>query len=290
MKKSRSQRSKKPANKVTRKIGQKAALPERRLPATPPKELFDDMITRTSGEPWVHLATGKELARWAKEDEVRYNQGNRQAEKYLFFRRIFDFLNENEIRGDYHEYGCHRCRTFRMALTEARRHNLADMRFWAFDSFEGLPTPTTETSVSKWTTGALTTSERQFMDLVKSHGIYVDKVSTVKGFYDQSLTSELQQRMMAKENKIALVTVDCDLYESAVPVFNFIEPLLQEGSVIYMDDLFVGTKGSPARGVARAFLEFQQRSQWRFIRHMDVSWWGRSYIAVAGDLPRIGVL
>lgn len=247
-----------------------------------------DQIIKLTGEPWVRLADSKELARWKKLDEIRYNQGNRQAEKLDMFRKVFDFLYENEIKGDYHEYGSHRCRTFRMALTEARRHSIDDMKFWAFDSFEGLPDPTTETSVSKWVSGALTTSEQEFHALVKAHGIYTDRINTVKGFYDRSLTPTLQKTMAKKENKIALVTVDCDLYESAVPVFKFIEPLLQEGSVIYMDDLFVGTKGSPKRGVARAFLEFQKRSKWHFIRHMDVSWWGRTYIAVK-DAPN-GVL
>ena len=94
-------------------------------------------------EPWIRLADGEELASWSKQEEIIYNQRNRQAEKYLFFRRIFDFLTENEIHGDYHEFGCHRARTFRMALTEARRHNLDSMKFWAFDSFEGLPMPVT---------------------------------------------------------------------------------------------------------------------------------------------------
>jgi hypothetical protein len=65
-------------------------------------------------------------------------------------------------------------------------------------------------------------------------------------------------------------------------VFNFIEPLLQDGTVIYMDDLFVGNKGNPGRGVARAFLEFQARSKFRFSRHLDIGWWGRSYVAIAG--------
>src|SRR5262245_46473013 len=207
--------------------------------STKPAATERDTIARLADEPWVRLADGRELARWTKQDEIRYNQGNRQTEKMLFFRRTFDFLNENEIRGDYHEYGCHRCRTFRMTLTEARRHNLDQMKFWAFDSFEGLPDLTTDTSVSKWTRGALTTSEQEFQSLVRQHGIYADKVETIKGFYSDSLTPALQSRFQ-KENKIALVTVDCDLYESAVPVFNFIEPLLQAGSVIYMDDLFVG--------------------------------------------------
>lgn len=246
------------------------------------ERLKGDEIERLDGEPWVRLANGAELASWSKDDEIRYNQTNRQTEKYLFFRRVFDFLHENEIKGDYHEYGCHRCRTFRMTLTEARRHNLNDMNFWAFDSFEGLPTPTTETSVTKWTQGQLTTSESQFKDLVNEHGVYVDRVKTVKGFFDASLTAERQKHFIDKEGKIALVTVDCDLYESAVPVFDFIEPLLQDGSVIYMDDLFVGNKGNPARGVARAFLEFQGRSRFRFMRHLDIGWWGRSYIAIAG--------
>lgn len=252
--------------------------------------LENDAITLLDHEPWVRLANGRELAKWSKQDEIRYNQGNRQREKYLFFRRVFDFLHENEIRGDYHEFGCHRCRTFRMALTEARRHNLNDMKFWAYDSFEGLPAPTTETSVTKWTSGALTTSEASFQGLVKEHGIYTDKVTTVKGFYSDSLTPKLRDRMSNQEQKIALVTVDCDLYESAVPVFDFIDPLLQDGSVIYMDDLFVGNKGNPTRGVARAFLEFQKRSKWRFIRHLDVSWWGRTYIARTADDGIDGVI
>lgn len=243
---------------------------------------MSDEIQRLTGEPWVKLANGRELATWSKDDEIRYNQGNRQSEKYLFYRRTFDFLHENEIVGDYHEYGCHRARTFRMCLTEARRHNLDKMKFWAFDSFEGLPTPTTETSVTKWTQGALTTSEGQFMEMIREHGIYADRVKTVKGFYDKSLTPALQKQMIEKEAKLALVNVDCDLYESAVPVFDFMEPLLQDGTVIYMDDLFVGNKGNPGRGVARAFLEFQGRSKFRFARHLDIGWWGRSYVAISG--------
>ncbi|HXF54899.1 MAG TPA: TylF/MycF/NovP-related O-methyltransferase [Hyphomicrobiaceae bacterium] len=246
------------------------------------RTLTDQCITRLRSEPWVELAQGDDLAGWGKEEEIRYNQANRQTEKYRFFRRVFDYLKENEIGGDYHEYGCHRARTFRMALTEARRHGLDGMRFWAFDSFAGLPDPVSETSVSKWTKGALTTSESEFLAMIAGHGIYVERVKTVPGFYAHSLDGERQRHFIEKENPIALVTVDCDLYESALPVFEFIEPLLQDGSVVYVDDLFVGNKGNPGRGVARAFLEWQRRSRWRFLRHLDVGWWGRSYIAVDG--------
>ena len=170
-----------------------------------------DTMTRiepTTVEPWVKLATGAELVAWGRDEEIAYNQSSRQTEKALFYRRAFDFLTDNRVRGDYHEYGCHRCRTFRMALTEARRHNVADMKFYAFDSFEGLPDPVTDTSVEIWRRGALTTSEEEFQRLVREHGIYVERVHTVKGFYGDSLTRALRGRLLEHENKIALVTID----------------------------------------------------------------------------------
>ncbi|MBI3706225.1 MAG: class I SAM-dependent methyltransferase [Proteobacteria bacterium] len=236
-------------------------------------------IEPVAGEPWVKLADGAALAHWTREDEIALNQANRQTEKYGFFVKAFDFLTENRVRGDYHEFGCHRCRTFRMALTEARRHNQDQMKFFAFDSFAGLPDAASDPSVELWKRGALATSEGEFMQMVREHGIYADRVVTIKGFYADSLTPALQRRFRDNENKIALVNIDCDLYESAVPVFDFIEPLLQEGSVLYIDDMFSGYKGSPAKGVARAFREFRARSRFKFVRHLDIGWWGRSYIA-----------
>ena len=242
-------------------------------------------------EPWVRLADGASLAGWRREDEIAYNQANRQAEKYRFFVKAFDYIKDQRLKGDYHEYGCHRVRTFRMALTEARRHTLEDMNFYAFDSFEGLPQTTSNPVHHVWSSpGALTTSQEEFMRIVAEHGIYVDRVKTVKGFYADSLTPAFQQQLASRPERVALANIDCDLYESAVPVFDFIEPLLQDGSLIYIDDLFVGYGGSPMRGVARAFLEFQRRSSFSFIQHMQIGWWGRSYIAYRGDKLSSGVL
>lgn len=231
------------------------------------------------GEPWVKLANGKELADWTREDEIAYNQANRQTRKYEFFVQAFDFLTDNRVVGDYHEFGCHRVRTFRMALTEARRHNLTGMRFFAFDSFQGLPEVESEPSIPEWKKGALTTSEDTFRRLVEEHGIYPEHVVTVPGYYRDTLTAELQRRFLRDEQKIALACIDCDLYESATDVFRFIEPLLQEGTLLYLDDLFAGYKGSPRKGVARAFHEFEATSRFKLAPHMQIGWWGRSYIA-----------
>lgn len=236
-------------------------------------------VTPKPGEPWVQLPDGAALRDWGHDQRVAYNQMNRQTEKARFFVKAFDFITDNRVVGDYHEFGCHRVRTFRMALTEARRHNLTTMKFFAFDSFEGLPDHKQDHAVEIWKRGALTTSEAEFCKIVDAHGLFADKVTTIKGFYADSLTDARSRQFLDNEQKIALVNVDCDLYESAVPVFRFIEPLLQEGTVIYIDDMFAGHRGSPLKGVAKAFLEFRESSRFSFLRFLDVGWWGRAYVA-----------
>ena len=229
-------------------------------------------------EPWVIIPSKNDLKGWNKNSEITFNQINRQTEKYKMFIKTFDFLTENEIHGDYFEFGCHRCRTFRMVLSLAYMHHIKDMNFYAFDSFEGLPELENSVSVKNWKKGSLTTSEKQFNDIIKKHGLLVDKVSTIKGFYKSSLNNKLKENFKKRKIKASLVTIDCDLYESAVPVFKFLDDFLQEGTIIYLDDLFVGNKGNPDKGVAKAFVEYKKKSRWSFSRHMDVSWWGRTYI------------
>lgn len=231
-------------------------------------------------EPWVYLATGKDLEDWGKEDEIAYNQATWQAHKLALYVQMFHFLSANDIKGDYYEFGCHRVRTFRMALTEARRHNLENMNFFAFDSFAGLPQmdATAEVGHRLYTPGALCTTEEEFHSIIQEHGIYVDRCRTIKGFYDRSLTKELQSELLGQGSRVGIVNIDCDLYESAKPIFDFIDPLLQEGSIIYLDDYFAGYCGSPAKGPAKAFSEYCEKSRFRFAQYQQIGWQGRSFI------------
>lgn len=236
------------------------------------------MYTKKNSEPFVELATGEYFANTTNADLILANQQMRQAEKYQFYRLCFDYINENSIYGDYHEYGVHKARTFRMALTEARRQDMEEMQFFAFDSFQGLPASNSHLH-DGWIEGALTTSEESFQNIIKQHGIYTDKVHTVRGFYDQVLTEKCVSHFLNCNNKIAVVTVDCDLYESAVPVFKFIENLIQTGTVVYIDDYFVGHRGSVKHGVTRAFDEYKNYSRFDFVPFLPVGWWGKSFIA-----------
>jgi hypothetical protein len=222
-------------------------------------------------EPWVKLEDGIALHDWGRSDEISYNQQLRQNEKNRFFQFAFDFLTDNRVVGDYWEFGCHRARTFRMALTEARKHSLDSMRFLAFDSFQGLPEGN-DSSREDWQAGALCTTQEEFLAMIHKHGVYADNVELVPGFFEDSLKSYVPSV------KPALVTVDCDFYASASQVLYFLEPYLLPGTQLYLDDYFCGHKGDPNRGVAKAFHKHETISKWTFVPHMAVGWWGRSFI------------
>ena len=229
-------------------------------------------------------ASAIDLADWGEPERVAYLDAMMDRERHAFFKKAVAYSTYFGGAGDYHEYGCHQARTFRDVLSEARKCGRNDMMFYAFDSFEGMPamepgSPSYEFFGPNGNApGSLATSLEDFMALVKAHGIYVDRVRAVKGFYDKSLTPELQAEMLSKGRHAGFITVDCDLYESAVPVFRFIEPFIVEGTVIYLDD-YRCYRGSPARGVAAAFREFEARSRFRFDRFLDVGFWGTSFIA-----------
>lgn len=231
-------------------------------------------------EPWVELPNGVELKDWGKEEQIIYNQVCRQKGYHEFYMKAFDFLYANQIHGDYLEFGCHSVRTFRMALTEARRQNMDSMRFLAFDNFEGLPEPDQiDGVVSTYVKGALATSEEEFLRITNAHGIYTDKIRTFKGMYQDRLTHALQAELLQEGIKASLICVDCDLYESAVPVFAFIEPFIQEGTVLYINDYFVGYRGSPFSGVGKAFEEFKSFSSFTYAPHSSVGAFGFSFIS-----------
>ena len=217
---------------------------------------------------------------WCKEKEIKYNNRQiRQKEKYRFFQQAYDYLAANFIEGDYYEFGCHKARTFRMSLSEARKKNFNNMNFYAFDSFAGLPQISIIDRFPGWNKGGLKTTEESFDAIIKKHGLFLDRIVKVKGFYNDILTAEMQKQFTEKEQKPAIVYVDCDLYESAAAVLHFIEPLLQDGSIVCFDD-WNNYKANPNKGERRAFKEFVDRSGLHFEEFISVGWFGKSFIFI----------
>ena len=112
-------------------------------------------------EPWfVDSLQPADGVVWQKVMKV-WNQSHRHTQKHNFFINSFDIV-ENNINGDYHEFGCRKARTFRMALLEAKRHFLDDMSFYALTASDALLKSTEHHNNTRWTPGSLATSQEDF--------------------------------------------------------------------------------------------------------------------------------
>jgi hypothetical protein len=191
-------------------------------------------------------------AHWLRHEYTRFAKERRRE----IFLDIAFFVHVNRpVDGYYFEFGSFEANTMRMAFDCF--HHLVDWHYVAFDSFEGLPEIGEIDKQVIWEKGKLKMTEQDFLRACSRHGIPRDRLTTVKGFYDVSLTQELKQRLLPR--KAAVIYIDCDLYQSTVPVLRFIEDFLQPGTVIVFDDwnCFLA---DPNRGERRAWREFREAS------------------------------
>lgn len=202
------------------------------------------------------------------------------------------FAAWNQVEGDYLEFGVFRgdslAAAFQalekersLAIAQAgatqdpafQRWRQTPPRYFAFDSFEGLPTGAGARQVD-YAPGAYSASESLFRSNIAAQGVDLQRVISVPGFYDASLTPEVKQKHSLRQ--AALVMIDCDLYESTVPVMNFLTDLVGQGTVLVFHDWF-RFKGSPQQGEQRACREWLARNP-----HLElIEYWKEGPQAVA---------
>lgn len=165
-----------------------------------------------------------------------------------------------EIEGDYFEFGVFRGDTFRLSLqtydrlTKTLGMKKQERKFFAFDSFEGLPASHSNNQQEDnfYHTGEFAAKQGEFL---KNIGKYRNRreVQVIPGWFKNTLTDQGKKNLTSK--KAAFIVVDCDLYESTKEVLRFCTPLLQTGTLLYFDDWF-SIKGSLEMGEARACNEW----------------------------------
>ncbi|MCF8196770.1 MAG: class I SAM-dependent methyltransferase [Polynucleobacter sp.] len=189
--------------------------------------------------------------RWIRREYWQFGQDQRN----FVFMSIARFMNINRpIPGYYFEFGCNEANTMRKAWDHFQ--HLFDLSYVGFDSFEGLPEIADIDKQTIWEKGKLAFAEEAFISRVLKHGIPSDKLRTVKGFYDMSLTPEIKRQLLPM--KAAVIYIDCDLYTSTVPVLEWIVDFLQVGTIIVFDDWYC-FHGDPKRGEQLAWKEFTDR-------------------------------
>lgn len=225
---------------------------------------------------------------WYAYEQVRY-YARRSLGPYLddeyagrngFFRKAFRTLQFNGIDGDYFEFGCHGCGTFRMAHEWSRRHG-HQCRLYAFDSFEGLPRQSAaEDAHPAWLSGAMATSQARFHQLCRIGRIPRARYEIIPGYYSASLTSARAQEL---PTNVCLAYIDCDLYSSTRPVLDFLASRLKHGMIIAFDDWFCYSRDrdSGERAACREFFEGQ--SGWALVPYLNYSCAGMSFIVYRSD-------
>jgi O-methyltransferase len=200
----------------------------------------------------------------------------RALRDHLFYK-VGALIAGGGIKGDYLEFGVYSGNSFTLAH-EAIRQAFVDMatpnmwnseqdcvrrqehwdaiKFVAFDSFEGLPDIAGDDAYTGvFTTGGLKCSESQFRQNVRRAGLPDSKVVIVPGFFDRTLNQDTIVR--CRLDAAAIVHIDCDLYESARLVLDFVTPLLVDGSVLIFDDWFQ-FRCRPDMGERRALVEWSR--------------------------------
>ena len=178
----------------------------------------------------------------------------RDCQREYIFSCIARFCYLNSLNDGYYlEFGCHKARTMRLAWEHTGA--LFNWMYVGFDSFAGLPEISEIDRQPIWKQGSLATSETDFIAITRGAGMWPERLRTVKGFYDQSLTPALAEALLPK--KAAVIFVDCDLYQSTVPVLAFAKQFLQPGTIVVFDDWFC-FYGDPQRGERRAWGEFRR--------------------------------
>jgi len=171
---------------------------------------------------------------------------------------VADYLVNAELSGDYAEFGVFQGTTFGYTAKVFERL-FPDMRFLAFDSFEGLPAPqgadvSSDGFASGFYEGQFACDEATFKEnVIKASGLEPQRLKTTKGWFDKSLTPETADSLNLE--KLAVVWIDCDFYESTVPILDFITPFLSVGTVILFDD-WRCYRNLPTHGEQRACREW----------------------------------
>ena len=120
-----------------------------------------------------------------------------------------------------------------------------NMRFFAFDPFDGLPEIVDTHVDGFFKKGQFSSSVDAFCSNLDAAGFPRERSVIINEWYDKTLT-----RMVCDEHhltKAAIVHIDCDLYESTRLALEFIAPLLVDVTILIFDDWF-HFSGHPQRG------------------------------------------
>lgn len=172
--------------------------------------------------------------------------------------KAFDIQSKrNMIDGHaYWEFGVFKGFSMWFSQMYARTKGLDNFTYYGFDSFEGLPHSEIDGMKPAFAEGHYSSPHNFITSTFEKLEFPTDKLNLFKGFYSPELFKKL-----SSENKflpISICVIDVDIYESTVPVLEFIKDHLVVGSIILFDD-FNCFLESDEHGERKALIEFRKK-------------------------------
>ena len=220
------------------------------------------------------------------DEEVAYwTRGNSPFLSPVPIELAATYICAEDIEGDYLEFGCFRGHSFikaykhihaaskewssytRTALAYTNIESAKEAfgkikkykrRFYAFDSFKGLPElKGIDKNHARFSKGRYDCSEKEFIEILFKAGVNLDDVIIVPGYYEKTLNNQLKKDLVLQ--KAAIIMIDCDLYASTKIVLNFITNLIDNGTIIIFDDWY-NYKGNSDMGEQKACKEWLEKT------------------------------
>lgn len=194
-------------------------------------------------------------------DEVFYPGG---PDVLIALVKAFNLQRQSALGGRdllkghaYYEFGMYKGFSFWFAEQLAREYTDSNFRFLGFDSFEGLPEPQLDVEARVYSKGDFRGSYETVTRNLRKHKADFTRMRLYKGFYSKHLFDQLREKEQFPPISICLI--DVDLYESCVPVLDFIKDYLVVGSILMFDDYDQIGENNDA-GERRALIEFEKRN------------------------------
>lgn len=198
------------------------------------------------------------------------SESHRLHRKIKFLLDIRGLLIINKIEGDYVEFGVYRGEMMYAAAKILAPHI---RKYIGLDTFTGLPKPTQEDAeIFVFESQGFRAAPRKVAENIMS-GF---DTTLIEGDFRQE---EVQQKFRAVVSGISVLTVDCNLPSSVRAALTMSYPYLQSGSIVFIDDYFVGIR--QANFNDEILNEITEQSNLRFKEFMTYPPCGRAFLVEA---------
>jgi len=209
--------------------------------------------------------------------------------RYPTFEKAIRFVNYEIIKGDIIEFGVYTGRSLALlshAYNEFIHKSIHKIPFnrkiIGLDSFNGL----VKNEHPRWTKGIFSHNHSKHPTIKVGEKItkekvenFFNKMNLAKPIILEGLFSNTISNLKNITEKLAIVHIDCDLYEPTLFVLKEIETILQEGTILLFDDWF-NFKGNPLKGESGAVKEWLLTSKWKLREWFSYATFCKAFIVI----------